>query len=78
MNRIVVDQNVWSVLHGVTDDAELCDALGHVLGYFTPATDPSLYAGVESPTPPEELLRRKQEGGGRPLTDILRALEGRA
>jgi hypothetical protein len=76
MYRIVVDQNVWSILQGVTDDAELCDAGGHVLGYFTPAADRTLYAGVESPTPPDELLRRKKEGGGRPLADILRDLEG--
>ncbi len=78
MNRIVVDQNVWSALRGVTDDAELCDSGGHVLGYFTPATDPGLYDGIESPTHPDEILRRKQEGGGRPLADILRELEAHA
>jgi hypothetical protein len=75
MDRIILDQTIWSILRKATDDAELCDAAGRVVGYFTPSTDPALYAGVESPTSPDELLRRKQEGGGRPLADILRDLE---
>ena len=75
MQRIILDQNIWSVLRKTNDDAELCDAAGRVVGYFTPATDPALYSGVESPTSPDELLRRKQEGGGRPLADILHDLE---
>jgi hypothetical protein len=77
MQRIVVDPSHWTVF-SLGDAAELCDDAGHVLGYFTPAVDRSVYEGVESPTSIDELLRRKQEGGGRPLVDILRDLESRA
>jgi hypothetical protein len=61
-----------SVLRSVTGGAELCDAAGQVLGYFTPMGGPARYAGIESPTSPDELLRRKQECGGRSLDEILR------
>ncbi len=74
--KITVDDVLRSRLHDFRLPLELCDESGKVLGYVTPAVDPSLYEGVDSLISEEELDRRSQAGGGRPLADILRDLEG--
>ncbi len=48
----------------------VCDERGMVLGTFVPAP-----AKTPSWVTPELLAKREAEGGGRPLTDILRDLE---
>ncbi len=73
--KITVDDVLRSRLHDFRLPLELCDESGKVLGYVTPAVDPSLYEGVDSLISEEELDRRSQAGGGRPLADILRELE---
>ena len=73
--KITVDDALRSRLHDFRLPLELCDESGKVLGYLMPAVDHSLYEGVDSPVSEEELDRRSQEGGGRPLADILRDLE---
>ena len=78
MVKLTVDQDMRTKLRELKERLQLCDETGKVLGYFQPVVDPSLYEGVESPTSKEELLRRSQEGGGRPLADILADLEKRA
>ncbi len=75
MNKVVVDEILRSKLDNFRSRLEFCDETGHVLGYLTPAADSAMYQGVESPTSPEELQRRSQEGGGRPLADVLDDLE---
>jgi len=75
MNRVVVDPTTLNTLGNLHEPSELCDAAGRVLGYFTPAAGKSQYAGVQSPTPPEELARRSREGGGRTLREIVADLE---
>lgn len=72
--KVTVDDALREKLHGFRVRLELCDGSGRVLGYVTPAPDPALYEGVDSPTPEEELDRRSREGGGRPLAEILRDL----
>jgi hypothetical protein len=74
MNRIVLDQANAAKLD-VAQVAEVCDESGRVLGYFTPAHDRSLYEGVESPISVEEFNQAIQEGGGRPLKEIIADLE---
>ena len=71
MIKIVIDQATQARLGNLEQPAEICDAAGHVLGYVTPAESRSVYAELESPNSEEELLRREQQGGGRPLSDIL-------
>ena len=78
MNRIVIDQASVEKLGALEQLAELCDESGHVLGYFTPTQDRSLYEGVESPISGEELTRRIKDGGGRTLPEIMADLERRA
>ena len=75
MNKVVVDETLRSKLDNFRSRLEFCDEAGHVWGYLTPAVAPALYQGVESPTSPEELQRRSEEGGGRPLAGILQDLE---
>ncbi len=78
MNRIVIDQASVAKLGALDQAAELCDEAGHVLGYFTPTHDHSIYEGVDSPLSAEELERRFQRGGGRSLAEIMVDLERRA
>jgi hypothetical protein len=78
MNRIVIDPASVAKLGALEQAAELCDDSGRVLGYFTPSHDRSLYDSVECPVSAEELSRRAQRGGGRPLADIMSDLEKRA
>ena len=53
------------------DTCEIVDAAGNKLGRFTPE-----YVGYECPLSDEELDQIERRGGGRPLKDILRDLEG--
>jgi len=78
MNKVVVDEELRKKLHNLTESLELCDENGRVLGYVTPAADKSLYNQVKSPLSEEELQKRMQEQGGRPLEEILRDLENKA
>lgn len=75
MSKVTVDPTMGEKLRRLTEQVELCDADGRTLGYFTPTVDRSLYEGVDSPIREDELQRRINEGGGRPLADILRDLE---
>ena len=71
MNRIVVDESVKSQFLRAGEPCEVVDAAGNKLGSFTPE-----YVGYECPYSDEELRQAAQEGGGRPLKDILADLEG--
>jgi hypothetical protein len=75
--RIAVDGVLRAKLRGLDTHLELCDESGHVVGYFTPAADRSIYEGVKSPTSDDELDQRSRQGGGRPLREILDNLERR-
>lgn len=75
MNRIVLDNDLRRKLHNLTEALELCDEDGRVLAYLTPVVEKSLYDEVQSPLSEEELQRRIQEPGGRPLAEILKDLE---
>ena len=77
MMKITVDDALLSKLHNLDSPVELCDASGRVLGHFTPAVDPAVYEGVESPTSEQELQRRSRQGGGRSLDEILGDLQRR-
>ncbi len=77
MTRIVVDPVTLAKLEGVCQTVELCDAAGRVIGHFVPALDRSKHPDMEPRISTEELDRRLQAGGGRPLADILADLEKR-
>jgi len=79
MTRMVLDPVLGAKLGGLTDAVELCDESGRTIGYFHPAVALSGLeaSSIESPIPIEEIERRRAEGGGRPLKDILEDLSRR-
>lgn len=72
MTRIIVDEATRARLGNLAEAMQLCDESGRVLGYFTPASNLR-----EPQISQEEARRRLQQGGGRPLADILADLEKR-
>jgi hypothetical protein len=77
MSILVHDQSVIDQLKTVVVSADVRDAQGALLGYFQPAITPDSVDQYECPYSEEELRRRANEGGGRPLAEILSDLRGR-
>jgi hypothetical protein len=77
MSRITIDASLPDKLLALTHPVELCDARGQVVGRFTPVLA-GRFEGVEPQISEEEIQRRKQEGGGRKLAEIMADLEKRA
>lgn len=77
MSVLVLDQSTIEKLKTVAVDAEVRDERGTLVGYFHPAVSPETVDQYECPLSEDELLRRAQKGGGRPLTDILGDLRDR-
>jgi len=79
MTKVFVDPVFGAKLNSLGGAVEVCDESGRTLAFFHPVatgihpTSPS----VESPFSEEEIERRWQERGGRPLKDILADLNRR-
>jgi hypothetical protein len=71
MTIVIRDPETLAQIQAVTGRAEIRDAAGHPIGFFTP------YPYVP-PTTEEELQRIEQEPGGRSLAEILADLEKKA
>jgi hypothetical protein len=78
MNQVVIDPVTLAKLRDAWQTVELCDKDGQVVGRFVPIVDRSKCADLEPQISEEELDRREQAGGGRPLADILKDLEKRS
>ena len=76
MTKVIVDSEMRSKLHGLTEQVELCDDAEKPLGYFIPAElyNELLYGSLRIPFSDEEIMRRRQETGGRPLSAIWERL----
>ena len=78
MTRIVADDVLRARLQNMTDPLEICDAEGRLLGRFVPAeeNERDVYRDMEWPEDltPEEIHRRWQQGGGKPLAQIWKEL----
>jgi hypothetical protein len=72
MTRLIFDANALAILPKLTEPVELLDESGKTLGHFHPAP-----RQVQPRVSEEELRRRVQQGGGRPLVDILADLEAK-
>jgi hypothetical protein len=70
MIQIVVDDSLKNQFLNATEPCTVFDAAGNKLGRFTPE-----YVGYECPLSDAELNAIQNQGGGRPLQDILRDLE---
>ncbi len=78
MSTLVLDQSAIEKLRTVVVGTEVRDAQGALVGYFHPAVSPETVEQYECPLSEEELIRIAQEGGGRPLADILSDLRSRS
>ena len=78
MSHIVLDSQTlqrFGLQHG---PLEVRDETGKIVGWFTPAVDPSSVPSHLRPKiSQEEIDRRSREGGGRPLAEIMADLEKR-
>lgn len=68
MTRVMIDESMCSKLAGVHEEAELVDSAGQVVGHFVPAGE------FTPPFTEDEMERRRQEPGGRPLVEIWKSL----
>jgi hypothetical protein len=76
MAKVIVDEVLRAKLNGLQETIELYDEAGRPLGCFLPM---ELYwklqlAADQCPLSYEEVQRRQQEQGGRPLAEIWKAL----
>jgi hypothetical protein len=74
MTKIVIDKATRKKLHGLAEALMFTDEAGTILGNFTPVPKDRRR---EPQISQEEIERRLQMGGGRPLTEIMSDLEKR-
>jgi hypothetical protein len=74
MTSLVLQHDAIEKLKTVEASVAVRDAEGNLVGFFHPVVTPNNVDQYECPIAEEELLRRAQQGGGRPLADILRDL----
>ena len=75
MDKVILDAALRARFGDLTSPFPIFDESGKMILYVTPVNDPSLYVGIDCGAPDDELERRVQAGGGRPLTAILADLE---
>jgi hypothetical protein len=75
MPKITLDEALSSKLHQLTEDAELCDPSGRVLGYFIPQVDMSEWEPVSPGASEEELERRALSTEWYTSAEVLAHLE---
>ncbi len=78
MVNIIVDNELLAKLGDLQSPATLQDASGRVLAYLTPAEDRSIYNELDPGISDEELNRRRNAGGGKPLEEWLKEFENRS
>jgi len=71
MPALILDQSAIDQLKTVEVGVEVRDRQGNLIGFFHPVIGPHDVDQYERPVGEEELLRRVEKGGGRPLADIL-------
>ncbi len=79
MGRITLESGVRAKLRNLSEELELCDEAGQTMGRFLPEAvyKKLLYSLALAQRPSlsaEEIERRKQESGGKPLAEILKQL----
>jgi hypothetical protein len=71
MTKVTIDATTVSKLKEFREMVELRDEAGRVVGHFLPGPPRDENGNIIVPFSDEELDRRSQERGGRPLKDIL-------
>jgi len=75
MSQLTVDATLSAKLRDLAGPVEIVDESGRILGRYVPQGKDTATEGQISA---EELARRRQEPGGRPLAEILADLEKQA
>jgi hypothetical protein len=76
MTRIVIDANMSTQLHSLTQPVEVCDASGRLIGRFIPIIDMTEWEPVSSDISETELARRAASAEKRYTTqEVLGHLE---
>jgi hypothetical protein len=75
MPKITLDEALSSKLHELTQEAELCDPSGRVLGRFIPQVDMSEWEPISPEASEEELERRAQSTEWYTTEEVLAHLE---
>ncbi len=74
---IISDPQLLAQLASVTGNIELRDAAGTLVGQFSQRNPGALPPGVKSPISDDELMELRKQRSGKPLTEILKRIEGR-
>jgi hypothetical protein len=61
MPQVILDSELRTRLHNLSQPLELCDESGRVVAHVVPVLDPSQYEPVEPQISDDELQRRRQE-----------------
>ncbi len=77
MTRVTLDEPLKIRLKGLTDQVELCDENGEVVGHVLPdgLYKQLIYDIMKAQRGDEELIEALNESGGSSLSDILARLE---
>lgn len=80
MVQLVADANLHEKLESVRDRAEVRDAGGRLLGFFTPVSpeEAEMYRRAAAKIDPEEIRRRKEMNApGRPFREVIESIMGK-
>jgi hypothetical protein len=75
MTRVTLDRPTLDKLSQRGGRVVVCDETGHARGYFTPIAGELPEDDIIIPISEDEIRRREQKLGGRPLKEILDDLE---
>jgi hypothetical protein len=71
MTQVALDAQLLNKLHDLLEPLELTDGSGRVIGWVTPAPDPTKYDLREPPISEEELDRREKESESYSTSEVL-------
>jgi hypothetical protein len=71
MTRVTIDAATVAKLKDAREMVELRDDAGRIVGHFLPGPPRDANGNIIVPFSEEELDRRSQETGGRPLKDVF-------
>lgn len=74
MTQVTIDSATAAKLKDIHEKVELRDEAGRIVGHFVPGPPRDADGKIVIPISEEELDRRSNEKGGRPLADILEDL----
>jgi hypothetical protein len=75
MIQITIDEALWTKLHELGQEVELCDSTGRAVGKFVPLIDLSEWEPLSPDISEEELDQREQSTEWYTMEEVLAHLE---